>query len=240
MSGATPKPELAYPDDDRSPQVHGEMGHPLWVDTARMDWSGSPAEGVERKRLELIGDERPQLTTLVRFAPGSRFPVHTHDGGEEFLVLKGTFSDEVGDYAAGTYVRNPPGTRHAPYTETGCTLLVKLRQFQPGDDSVTVVGTVTGVWQRMSSLAERRLLHEWGDERVFLLNMRSGYRPDSAFFAKGVELFVIDGCLEVGRETAGRGSWLRFPPNARLNLIAGPGGCLGYVKQGPFERYAEP
>ncbi|MCU7811953.1 MAG: cupin domain-containing protein, partial [Candidatus Thiodiazotropha sp. (ex Notomyrtea botanica)] len=86
------------------------------VDTTSMEWAASPAQGVERKRLELIGDTQPQLTTLVRFQPGSYFSEHTHDGGEEFLVLEGVFSDETGDYGVGSYIRNPPGTRHAPLT----------------------------------------------------------------------------------------------------------------------------
>jgi anti-sigma factor ChrR (cupin superfamily) len=34
------------------------------------------------------------LEGFVRYAPHSRFPSHTHDGGEEFLVLDGVFQDD--------------------------------------------------------------------------------------------------------------------------------------------------
>ena len=54
------------------------------------DWVASPVPGVERKMLDRIGEEVARATTIVRFAPGSAFSPHTHDGGEEYLVLEGT------------------------------------------------------------------------------------------------------------------------------------------------------
>jgi anti-sigma factor ChrR (cupin superfamily) len=35
------------------------------------------------------------------------------------------------DFGPGTYIKNPPGSSHAPFSENGCTLLVKLR-WAPG------------------------------------------------------------------------------------------------------------
>jgi hypothetical protein len=58
--------------------------------------------------LDRIGDEVARATSIVRYAPASHFSPHVHDGGEEFLVLEGTFQDEHGDYPVGSYVRNPP------------------------------------------------------------------------------------------------------------------------------------
>ena len=63
-----------------------------------------------------------------------------HGGGEEFLVLEGVFQDEHGDYPAGSYVRNPPTTRHTPGSEPGCVIFVKLWQFDPGDRTEGAVG----------------------------------------------------------------------------------------------------
>ena len=96
-------------------------------------WCASPLPGVERHLLDRVGGEVARATSVVRYAAGSRFERHTHGGGEEFLVLDGVFSDEHGDYPAGSYVRNPPGTSHTPYSVEGCTLFVKLRQFAPDD-----------------------------------------------------------------------------------------------------------
>ena len=69
------------------------------------------------------------------------FPAHSHALGEEFLVLDGVFSDEHGDYPAGTYVRNPPGSRHSPRTAPGCTILVKLRQMPATETRRVVIDT---------------------------------------------------------------------------------------------------
>ncbi len=82
--------------------------------------------GVERRMLERDGDEVARATSLVRFAPNSAFSAHRHGGGEEFLVLEGVFSDESGDFPAGTYARNPVGSRHVPSSELGCVIFVKL------------------------------------------------------------------------------------------------------------------
>src|SRR6185312_17251569 len=101
---------------------------------AKMDWVKSPMPGVERRMLFRIGDEKARATSLVRYAPGSHFSAHDHPGGEEILVLDGVFQDESGDYPAGSYIRNPTGSRHTPASAPGCLLFVKLWQFRKDDD----------------------------------------------------------------------------------------------------------
>jgi len=91
--------------------------------------------------LDRIGDEVARATSIVRYAPHSRFAPHTHGGGEEFLVLDGVFQDEHGDYPTGTYVRNPPTSRHTPGSEPGCTIFVKLLQFDPDDRTPVRIDT---------------------------------------------------------------------------------------------------
>jgi len=110
-------------------------------------WVPSPCPGVWRHRLDRIGGELARATSIVRYAPGSQFSEHTHGGGEEFLVLDGVFSDEHGDYPAGTYVRNPPGSKHTPFTREGCTIFAKLWQFSPGDAQKVVLDTNTASWR---------------------------------------------------------------------------------------------
>ena len=95
---------------------------------------------VFRRRIERNGDEVARVTSVVRYAPDCSFPEHVH-GGEEFLVLSGTFSDEHGDYPAGTYVRNGVGTAHSPFTREGCTILVRLWWMHPDETAVSVVDT---------------------------------------------------------------------------------------------------
>ena len=103
------------------------------VHAAQLPWQASPMAGVERRQLHRIGAEVAQASSLVRYAPGSQFSAHTHSGGEEFLVLEGVFQDEHGDYPAGSYIRNPPGTHHTPGSQPGTTIFVKLWQFDPQD-----------------------------------------------------------------------------------------------------------
>src|ERR1700753_1428102 len=113
--------------------LNSDFGARAAVHSARLDWTPSPIPGIDRRMLDRIGDEVARATSIVRYAPHSHFSSHRHDGGEEFLVLDGVFQDEHGDYPAGTYVRNPPTSSHTPGSEPGCTIFVKLWQFDPDD-----------------------------------------------------------------------------------------------------------
>ena len=107
-----------------------------------LPWLDSPASGVRRRLLERDGNEVARATSVVRYQAGTRFPRHVHDLGEEILVLDGVFSDEQGDHRAGTYLKNPPGSAHAPSSADGCTLLVKLRHLDPADREQVRVNTL--------------------------------------------------------------------------------------------------
>src|SRR5260370_27326485 len=103
------------------------------VHAGESEWVKSPMPGVERRMLDRVGDEVARATSIVRYAPGTAFSPHTHLGGEEFFVLDGIFQDERGDYSAGSYVRNPPTSRHRPRSQASCTIFVKLFHFRPAD-----------------------------------------------------------------------------------------------------------
>ena len=96
--------------------INADFSRGIVIHGATMPWVDSPAAGVQRRMLDRIGDEVARATTIVRYAPGSQFTAHTHGGGEEFIVLEGVFQDENGDYPIGTYIRNPPTSRHTPST----------------------------------------------------------------------------------------------------------------------------
>jgi len=85
--------------------------------------------GVYRRPLDRVGDEVARATTIVKYQANSHFSSHVHTGGEEFIVLEGVFQDEHGDYAAGSYIRNPPQSSHTPGSDDGCVIFVKLWQF---------------------------------------------------------------------------------------------------------------
>jgi len=94
-------------------RINADFSKRVVIDTAAMEWEDSPMAGVQRRKLDRIGEEVARATSLVKYDPESYFSAHTHSGGEEFLVLDGVFSDEHGDYPAGTYVRNPIGSSRA-------------------------------------------------------------------------------------------------------------------------------
>jgi anti-sigma factor ChrR (cupin superfamily) len=100
--------------------INGDLGVRVAVDTASMQWSPSPSGTVWRKRVHLVGPaESGQVTSVVRYEPRSTFHGHDHPDGEEIFVLDGVFSDEHGDWPAGTYLLNPEGFRHAPFSREG-------------------------------------------------------------------------------------------------------------------------
>ena len=113
--------------------VNGDFTRRVVVHGEAIDWEPSPMPGVERRRLDRVVAEHERVTTIVRYAPGSRFSAHVHGGGEEFIVLEGVFEDDYGEWPAGSYIRNPPQSRHTPGSTPGCTIFVKLWQFHPDD-----------------------------------------------------------------------------------------------------------
>lgn len=201
------------------------------VDTTQIDWIASPAGGVERKPLDRIGGEVARATSLVRYAPGSNFPTHTHSGGEEFLVVEGIFSDENGDFGPGTYVRNPVGTSHAPGSRDGCVILVKLWQFQPDDSAAVTVDALSGGYEVVGQGIERLALHQHGDEEISMLRLTEGARHQIAEAAGGAELFVFEGTLGVDGQTLPERGWARFPAGQGVTLTT-PHTATVYLKTG--------
>lgn len=199
------------------------------------DWVPSPLAGVTRRMLDRVGGEVARATSVVRYAPGSSFSRHVHGGGEEFLVLEGVFSDENGDYPAGHYLRNPPGTAHAPHSQAGCVILVKLWQFAADDLQPVHVDTHAAPgWQRdAASRLDRLLLHEHRGVRTQLLRASPGAGLSSTLRDEmGAEFYVLDGALAEGQQMLGPGAWLRLPQGPLPMLRAGPEGVRLFVKTG--------
>ncbi len=185
------------------------------INTNDQPWVASPMPGVERKPLAREDAEGGHATSIVRYKPGASFSVHNHPKGEEILVLEGTFSDQTGDYSAGTYFRNPEGFRHAPFSKEGCVLLVKLHQFQQADHQHICIDTNTKSWQPGVGGLQVMPLHEFGTESVALVKWPAGERFKLHTHFGGEEIYVISGELfdEHGRYPAG--TWIRSPHMSR-------------------------
>lgn len=185
------------------------------IDTNTLDWQNSPLPGVERKRLARQEAEQGHATSVVRYLPGSSFSAHPHPKGEEILVLSGVFSDQTGDYPKGSYIRNPEGFEHAPFSKDGCEIFVKLHQFQPGDSEVVRIDTDNTLWQQGQGGLQVMPLHSYKGESTALVKWPAGEKFKPHVHAGGGEIYVISGEFidEHGRYPAG--TWIRNPHMSR-------------------------
>lgn len=181
------------------------------IETSRQEWVASPMPGVWRKPLAREDLERGHATSIVRYEPGARFSAHDHPQGEEILVLEGVFSDETGDYPAGTYFRNPEGFRHAPFSVDGCVLLVKLHQFQADDTEHVVIDTHATPFQPGSGNLQVLPLHSHDSEQVAMVLWPAGEHFQAHTHFGGEEIYVIRGELKDEHGSYPQGTWIRSP-----------------------------
>ena len=187
---------------------------------ARLPWIASPLPGVERRPLYRLGAEQARATSLVRYAPGSHFSAHQHLCGEEFLVLEGVFEDEHGRYPAGSYVRNPPGSRHTPGASEGCMIFVRLRQFHPEDPEQVVT--------HIGDQGDQRLF-ENRHERVWVQAVAAHAQLQLAN-SRGLELLLLTGSLTGADFQLHPLSWMRLPAGMPLQGTAGADGARLWIK----------
>lgn len=217
-------------------QINSDFSQRVVIRPQQYHFIDSPLAGVSRMMLDRVGNEVARATSIVRYAPGSGYTNHTHDGGEEILVLEGIFSDEHGDYPVGTYLRNPPGSQHQPFTRDGCTLLVKLWQFGADDHQQLKIDTQQAQWQQglvpgLSVLP----LHEHNGVNTALVRWAPNTQFSEHVHAGGEEILVLEGlfCDEFGEYPAG--SWIRSPRSSKHTPFTRQDGALIYVKVGHLD-----
>jgi anti-sigma factor ChrR (cupin superfamily) len=202
--------------------------------TRDMPWQASPSPTVWRKRLDLMDGEYGRVTSVVRYAAASSFHAHGHPAGEEILVLDGVFSDEHGDYPAGTYLLNPAGFRHAPCSRAGCVLFVKLCQYAGDTRPQIAIDTRSEPWtpgtQPGLEVLPLYSALDW-PETMSLERLAPATALPPETCAGGKELFVLDGALEDEDGSYPAGTWLRLPPGS-AHAPRSAEGCTCYVKRG--------
>jgi anti-sigma factor ChrR (cupin superfamily) len=211
-------------------EINADFSKPVVMHSEQLEWQPSPMKGVERRMLDRIGGEVARATTIVRYAPGSHFSAHSHAGGEEFIVLEGVFQDEHGDFPAGTYVRNPPTTSHTPGSDQGCTIFVKLWQFDLVDRAQFSKNMEAELDAPVDGVATARL-HEDDREIVTYSQLEAGATLTSGARG-GIELLVINGVVTVDGVVLGKHDWLRLPEGQRLSARAGGDGAKLWMKTG--------
>jgi anti-sigma factor ChrR (cupin superfamily) len=214
-------------------ELNADFSRRAVVHAARLAWISSPIAGVDRRMLDRIGDEIARATSIVRYAPDSHFSAHIHGGGEEFIVLDGVFEDEYGQYPAGSYIRNPPTSRHTPGSAPGCTLFVKLWQFDLADRTEVRIDSGTMDFAPAAARPGVEVKPLFHDDREDVRLER--WASDAAITLAtpdGAEFLVLDGGFTESGEDFAPHSWLRLPCDSALRAIAGPEGCTVWVKTG--------
>ncbi len=220
-------------------EINADFSQRAAVDTSELPWVPSPMLGVDRRMLDRIGDEVARATSIVRYAEGSAFPEHTHGGGEEFIVLEGTFQDEHGDYPAGTYVRNPPTTHHIPRADGGCTIFVKLWQFDADDRNQFSLDLNALKLEQVEPGVGQALLHQDQFETVILEQWDAGTARRLGD-GGGAEFLVLEGSLTADGQTYEQHDWLRLPKGDWIDATAGEQGARVWVKTGHLDHVRIP
>ncbi len=213
-------------------ELNADFDQRAAVHAAQIPWQASPMAGVDRRMLDRLGDEVARATTIVRYAPGSHFSPHVHTGGEEFLVLEGVFQDEHGDFPAGSYIRNPPQSSHTPGSEPGCTIFVKLWQFDLDDRTQVRLNTNTMQFEADPSREGVSVMPLFKDEAEEVSLEQWEASANVELSAKdGLEILVLEGGFNESGEEFRSQSWLRLPRNSRSTAVTGSSGARLWIKR---------
>ena len=211
--------------------LHSDYTQRVVLHQEDLPWVDSPEPGVQRRMLDRIGDEQAKATSIVRYEPNTRFTAQQHDLGEEILVLDGVLSDEYGDYPAGTYLMNPPGSSHAPYSESGCTLFVKLRHLGDEQRERELIDTNTAEWLQglVPGLTVMPLMRQGSGSTLVRWAPNTYFNPHRHY--GGEEIYVVDGVFADEYGTYPKGSWIRSP-HLSMHTPYSKEGCTIFVKTG--------
>jgi anti-sigma factor ChrR (cupin superfamily) len=148
-------------------------------------------------------------------------------------LLSGVFSDEHGDYPAGTYIRNPPLSHHAPRTAPGCVIFVKLRQMRSDEKDRVVIDTSSAAWGKseLAGLATLPLYRGPDGESVALERLEPGAVQAEMDCSGGEEIFILSGDLHDGHGIHHTGTWIRNP-RGFLRVLGSSNSATYWVKRG--------
>jgi len=212
-------------------KINDDFNQRVVINHHDLPWVPSPELGVDRRMLERQGNEIAKATSIVRYQAGSKFQAHQHELGEEIFVLDGTFSDETGNYRAGTYIMNPPGSSHAPYSESGCTLFVKLRHLGSEQVIREVIDTKAAPWYQgmVPGLKVMPLMQQGSGSTLVKWAPQTFFNPHRHY--GGEEIFVVDGVFEDEHGRYSAGTWIRSP-HMSMHQPFSYEGCSIFVKTG--------
>ena len=206
--------------------LNADLNARVVKETEAMAWHDTAEAGEWLKPLE---EDVGRATGVVKYAPGSVLSSPAGSVGEEIIVLEGVLADKHGDYATGTYLRNPPDVQRTLRRLRAVRETVWLRseRYRRGAarhcENVLAPGLVTGlsVMPLHQHQHEHAALVRWQPETYF--------QPHGHF--GGEEILVLSGVFEdeFGRYPAN--TWIRSPHMSRHQPFS-RSGCTIYVKTG--------
>ncbi len=196
---------------NKNMDLNMDFSKPASLAPTQQQWLKSPGNGVFRIPLERESSESGHASSFVSYQAGASFPEHRHIQGEEIYVIDGVFSDENGDYPAGSYIRNPAGSYHSPFSKNGCTLFVKLNQFQTDDHQKIVIKPEEQQWSDGLGNLKVCLLHSHNTENTALVWWPANevFQPHTHY--GGEEIIVLKGMFFDEHNEYPSGSWIRSP-----------------------------
>ncbi|WP_218616889.1 cupin domain-containing protein [[Phormidium ambiguum] IAM M-71] len=233
ISNMEPSPVLWQPK-----KIHRDLHIHASVLPTSLIWHQTNFTGILFGCFE--SDEEVQehpVTMLTRFEPGGFFPLHGHPGGEEILVLEGNFQDETGVHPPGTYMLNPEGFNHHPFSNEGCLTFVKLRQHGGKTRQQVRTNIFELPWQTgtVAEIEVQPIYEQVGyPEKVWIERWQPGTKLSEVVETELKEIFVIQGTWSDDFGDYPTYSWLRYAPNCPYSP-ASKDGCLIYVKTYPAD-----
>ncbi|WOE31836.1 MULTISPECIES: cupin domain-containing protein [unclassified Acinetobacter] len=213
-------------------RIHADFSQMVMMKPENYRWVKSLRGEVDRVMLDRIGNEYARATSLVQYPAKSTFPIHRHPLGEEILVLSGTFTENNQDhYPEGWYLRNPHNSLHQASSEHGTLLFVKLMQMSEQEQNQTRINTNDPLnWISLGN-SMRCPLYQSEFEMTYLEKLE----PNQKFknlSNHGIELLILKGELNQGREIFPVGTWIRLPPQQHASFQVGHLGATLYIKTG--------
>lgn len=219
-------------DQKKTMQLNNDFARAVVVNTLEIPWQQEQSSEVLFRMLEQSNSECSRTTSITRLKSGAVISPLENVAGEEIIVFEGTYTDESGEYPAGSYIKNSTATRPVSVTQTDCTLFIKRGHLQQGDIERVVVDTHNSVWrQGMVGGLSVLPLSEFKGEHSALVRWQPGTVFNPHRHWGGEEIYVLDGVFEDEFGCYPAGTWMRSPHLSQHAPFSREG-CTIFVKVG--------
>jgi hypothetical protein len=179
-----------------------------------------------------------RTTTFVSMPADKTLELPTISNGLECLVIAGSIADGHSEYPEGFYLRFPADS--APwrlYSESGCTLLLKVNGFPDNDDgNRSIDSRDPDQWlSNADGICDICPLHAFGGDTTMLVRWQLDGSFKPGLDPQGEEILVLSGTLSDHLGQYAAGTWLREPV-AQWHHWQARAGSLIYYKSGHFPK----